>query len=141
MGATSMSTSFSSPPDFGSGGGGSPADSPSSPPDISNYAKFLAQSFSLIDTNDAAVNDTNLYNACLGFGNDTNTYPVLQIAQYQPGCLVLKASHFDYSSESRDFCVVVCDKLDTPLFKNMDIYAPTNNVQNGGWLVQGSVPS
>ena len=100
----------------------------------------MAQSFSLIDTNDAAVNDTNLFNACVAFGNDTNTYPVLQIAQYQPGCLVIKASHFDYSSDTRDFCIVVCDKLDTPLFKNMDIYAPSNNVENGGWLVQGSVP-
>ena len=53
MRAMSMSTSFSSPPDFGSGGGDSPADSPWSPPDISNYAKFMAQAFSMIDTNDA----------------------------------------------------------------------------------------
>ena len=135
-----MSTSLSSPLGFGTDGGATPADSPYTPPDISNYAKFMAQSFSVIDTNDAAANDTNLYNACIGFA-DTNTTPLLQIAQYRPGCLVLKASHFDYSSESRDFCVVVCDKLETPLFKNMNLYAPSNNVQNGGWLVQGSVPA
>jgi len=122
---------------FGSGGA-SPEDQTDPPPDISNYAKFVAQSFSLIDTN--SVTDTNLYNACAGF-SDTNTTPLLQIAQYEPGCLVIKASHFDYSSESRNFCVVVCDKLETPLYKNMDLFAPSNNVQNGGWLVQGSVPA
>ena len=142
-GRTSMRTmaAMSLNPSPGGSGDFSPAYSPSTPPDISNYAKFMAQSFSVIDTNDAAANDINLYNACVAFGDDTNTYPVLQIAQYQSGCLVLKASHFDYSSEARDFAVVVCDKLDTPLFKNMDIYAPSNNVQNGGWLVQGSVPA
>lgn len=122
---------------FGSGGA-SPKDETNPPPDISNYAKYVAQSFSLIDTN--SVTDTNLYNACAGF-SDTNTTPLLQIAQYEPGCLVIKASHFDYSSESRNFCVVVCDKLDTPLYKNMDLIVPSNNVENGGWLVQGSVPA
>jgi hypothetical protein len=145
MSAMSMSASsntssgVSLPPGISFGGGGtSPADSPQPPPDISNYAKFLAQSFSVIDTN--SVTDTNLYNACAGF-RDTNTTPLLQIVQYEPGCLVIKASHFDYSSDSRNFCVVVCDKLDTPLYKNMDLFAPSNNVQNGGWLVQGSVPA
>ena len=78
--------------------------------------------------------------ACVAFGNDTNTYPVLQIAQYQPGCPAIKASHFDYSAETRNFCIVVCDKLDTPLFKTIDLSSPSNNVGNGGWLVQGSVP-
>jgi hypothetical protein len=136
---SSASSGVSLPPGVNFGGGGaSPADSPQPPPDISNYAKFLAQSFSVIDTN--SVTDTNLYNACAGF-NDTNTAPLLQIAQYEPGCLVIKASHFDYSSESRNFCVVVCDKVNTPLYKNMDLFAPANNVENGGWLVQGSVPA
>ena len=138
MNAMSLNSLSGGPGDFSPAD--SPSDSPSAPPDISNYAKFMAQSFSVIDTNDAAANDSNLYNACVAFGDDTNTFPVLQISQYRPGCLLLKASHFDYSSESRDFCVVVCDKLETPLFKNMDIYAPSNNLQNGGWLVQGSVP-
>lgn len=123
----------------------SPNDSTSgdsiAPPDISNYLKYMAQSFSVVDTNDAAANDTNLYNALLAFGDDTNTAPTLQIATYQPGCLILKASHFDYSSETRDFCLVVGDKVETPLFKNIDISHPTNNIQNGGWLVQGSVPA
>jgi len=134
---------LSSPPgpgDFGTNDDYGDSDY-SAPPDISNYAKYMAQSFSVIDTNNAAANDTNLYNACVAFGDDTNTVPVLQIAQYQPGCLLLKASHFDYSAETRDFCVVVCDKVETPLFKSIDIYAPSNNIQNGGWLVQGSVPA
>ncbi|MDR3562004.1 MAG: hypothetical protein P4N59_11300 [Negativicutes bacterium] len=136
-----MSTSegsLSGPIDFGPGDS-SPADSPYTPPDISNYAKFMAQSFSVIDTNDPSI-DPALLNACAGF-SDTSSDPTLQIAQYAPGCLVMKASHFDYSSEPRNFAVVVCDKLDTPLFKSIDLFAPSNNVQNGGWLVQGSVPS
>jgi len=140
-GSTMQATSLSSP--LGPGDfspADSPGDSPNDPPDISNYLKYMAQSFSVIDTNDAAANDTNLYNACVAFGDDTNTVPVLQIVQYQPGCLLLKASHFDYSAETRDFCGAVCDKMEMPLFKNIDLYAPSNNIQNGGWLVQGSVP-
>ena len=125
--------------DFGANGGNDPGGS-DTPPDISNYQKYMEQSFAVIDTNDAAANDTNLFNACLAFGDDTNTVPTLEIAQYSPGCLVIKASHFDYSSETRDFCLVVCDKVETPLFKNIDLSNPSNNVQNGGWLVQGSVP-
>ena len=84
----------------------------------------MGQSFSVINTNDAAANDINLYNALLAFGDDTNTAPTLQIATYQPGCLILKASHFDYSSETRDFCLLVGDKLEIPLFKNIDIRIP-----------------
>jgi hypothetical protein len=109
-------------------------------PDISNYLKYQAQSFLVIDTNSVAANDTNLYNALLGFADDTNTAPTLQILPYGDHCLLLKASHFDYSSEMRDFCLVVCDKLETPLFKSIDLSNPANNIQNGGWLVQGSVP-
>jgi len=140
-GSTMQATSLSSPlgPDDFSPAD-SPGDSPSDPPDISNYLKYMAQSFSVIDTNAAAANDTNLYNACVALGDDTNTVPLLQIVQYQSGCLLLKASHFDYTAETRDFCVVVCDKMEMPLFKNIDLYAPSNNIQNGGWLVQGSVP-
>jgi hypothetical protein len=108
-------------------------------PDISNYQKYMAQSFTVVDTNDAAVNNPALYNACAAFANDTNGNPVLQIAPLGRGTLVMKASHFNYSGESRNFCVVVCDKLDTPLYKAIDLYAPSNNVENGGWLVQGSV--
>jgi hypothetical protein len=137
--STSSGVSLPSGINFGSGGA-TPADSPQPPPDISNYAKFMAQAFSVLDTNLSDGIDTNLYNACAAF-TDTNTAPTLQISQYKPGVLLLKASHFDYSSESRNFSLVVCDKLDTPLLKNIDISNPANDVGNGGWLVEGSVPS
>lgn len=137
--SSSTSSGVSLPPGINLGGGGaSPADSPQPPPDISNYAKFAAQSVLVLDTNVVVTSETNLYNVCAAF-TDTNTWPTLQIAPYQNNCLIVKASHFDYSSETRDFCLVVGDKLETPLFKQMDISNPSNNVQNGGWLVQGSI--
>jgi len=125
---------------FPGGGGGGGTNTYAPPPDISNYLKYQAQTFAVIDTNAVVATDTNLYHACVAF-TDTNTNPTLQISQYQPGCLLLKASHFDYSAETRDFCLVVCDKVETPLFKAIDLSNPTNNIQNGGWLVQGSVPA
>lgn len=139
-GSTLLVTSQNSPldpNDFGTNDSSGGSDY-SAPPDISNYAKYAAQSFSVIDTNDAAVNDTNLYSACATF-TDTNTDPLLQIVQYQPGCLLLKASHFDYSAETRNFAIVVCDKVETPIFKTLDLQNPSNNISNGGWLLQGSV--
>jgi|GEM_PF-1039476 len=108
------------------------------PPDIPNFAKYVGQSFSVIDTNVAAVNDTNLYNALSSFPDTTNTSPTLQILPYQSDCLLFKASHFDYSGEtSRDFCLVVGDDLAAPLFKSIDL---SNVNTNNGWLVQGSIP-
>ncbi len=108
--------------------------------EVSNYAKYTTQAFLLLNTNAVAINDTNLYNALLAFGDDTNTSPKLQIATYQQGILLIKASHFDYSSESRNFGIAVCDKVETPLFKTLDLQNPSNNIQYGGWLLQGSVP-
>jgi hypothetical protein len=136
MSMSAMSASVSSPPGLPAGGG-TPADSPQPPPDISNYAKYAAQAFLIIDTNDPTI-DTNLFNACAAF-HDTNSNPFLQIVQYRPGCLLMKACHFDYSADTRNFALVVCDKLNTPLYKNINISNPAANVQNGGWLVQGSV--
>jgi len=40
---------------------------------------FFQQVFSVVDTNAAALNDTNLYNELLSFPTDTNTGPDLQI--------------------------------------------------------------
>ena len=140
MSTSSASSGVSLPPGINFGGGGaSPADSPQPPPDISNYAKYAAQAFLIISTNDPNL-DTNVFNACMAF-NDTSPNPQLQVIQYQPGILLFKASHFDYSAETRNFALAVCDRLDTPLYKNLDISNPSNNVQNGGWLVQGSVPA
>ena len=108
--------------------------------DLSNYQKYKAQSFSVIDTNFAAGNDTNLYNALLSFPNDTNALPTLQIMPYKSGNLLVKANHFDYSGETtRDFALIVNDTIDCPLFKTIDLVNSTNNNQNG-WLLQGSVP-
>ena len=128
------------PPGGGGGGGGTNTFSP--PPNISNYLKFQAQSFIVLDTNAVASTDTNLYNAVSSFANVVGANPALQVMPYQGNCLLFKASHFDYSAEStRDFCLAVCDKVETPLFKNMDLSNPSNNIQNGGWLAQGTVPA
>src|SRR5882724_12943929 len=92
-----------------------------SPPDISNYLKYQAQSFLVLDTNAVAGSDTNLFNILAAFPDDSGTNPILQVVPYGANCLLFKASHFDYSGEStRDFCLAVGDKVETPLFKNID---------------------
>ena len=126
------------PPGGGGGGGGTNIYSP--PPDISNYLKYRAQSFLVLDTNAVASTDTNLFNALASFSDDAGTNPVLQVMPYQDHCLLFKASHFDYSGETaRDFCLAVCDKVETPLYKTFNLVTASNNVQNGGWLAQGTV--
>jgi hypothetical protein len=86
------------PPDPGGGGGS--GDPPPPPPNIPNYQKFIGQAFTVIDTNNAAANDTNLYNVCISFADDTNTAPTLQIEQYGSNAVIIKANHFDYSTET-----------------------------------------
>src|ERR1035437_6729609 len=133
--AMSMSSSPPSPGDGDSGGG----DPPTPPPNIPNYAKFMAQTFSLLDTNAVAQMDTNLYNVVISFPNDTNTGATLQIARYQANTIIIKANHFDYSAETvRDFALLVCDKVETPTWKSIDV--STSNSQDG-WVIQGTVPS
>ena len=106
---------------------------------IPNYQKYIGQVFSVINTNDAAYNDTNLFNALLAFSDDTNTTPILQILPYKSNCLLLKASHFDYSGENaRDFALVVNDKVEVPLYRTVD--ASTVLTNQNGWLIQGTVP-
>jgi hypothetical protein len=99
----------------------------------------MEQTFSVIDTNDAAANDTNLYNACISFPDDTNTVGTLQIARYGADGIIIKANHFDYSSETSDFALVICDSVDKPLWKNIDLFGSSNT--QDGWLIQGSVPN
>jgi hypothetical protein len=134
--ATSLTaTALTSGPTLpGSGGGTTNVIVP--PPNISNYAKYAAQAFDVITTNSST--DPALLSACAAF-HDTSTNPLLQMVEYRPGCLAFKASHFDYSSETRSLCLVVCDTVNAPLYRNMDLYQPSNNIENGGWLVQGSV--
>jgi hypothetical protein len=113
------------------GGGGGSASQP--------CGGLIEQGFSLIDTNDAAENDTNLYNALLTFPADTNIGPDLQIMRYVNNSILIKANHFDYSSDSRDFALVVCDSVALPVWKTVNL-SNTTNVQDG-WLVQGIVPN
>jgi len=134
----SMMVLTDDPPLPGGDDGGGSWDPPPPPPDLRNSEKFAAQAFSLIDTNDAAANDTNLYNACLSFAADTNSGPTLQIARYGGNAVIVKANRFDYSAETqRDFALLVCDSAETPIWKSIAV--STTNSQDG-WLVQGSVP-
>jgi hypothetical protein len=107
---------------------------------IRNYQKFMGQAFGLIDTNSPAANDTNLYNVCVSFPSATNTLSILQILPYGTDAVVIKASHFDYSSETgRDFALLVCDDAAKPVWKNID-FAGASDAEDG-WLVQGTVPN
>ena len=104
-----------------------------------NYTKFANQVLSTIDTNSAAANNTNLYHICTSIPNDAGTTPKLQIARYGTNAIVIKASHFNYSGESRDFALLVCDKLETPIWKKID-FAGASDSQDG-WLVQATIPN
>ncbi len=105
-----------------------------------NYEKFMNQTFSVIDTNAAAQVDTNLYAACESFPEYTGTDPYLQIKAYGDDAVLIKASHFDYSAETaRDFALLICDKVETPVWKNIDFLGASDS--QDGWLVQGSVPN
>lgn len=116
-------------------GGGDP---PPPPPDIPNYQKFMGQAFSVIDTNDAAMNDTNLYRACISFPDDTSTVGTLQIARYGSNAVIVKANHFDYSAETaRDFALLVCDNVARPTWKSIDLSGSSDS--QDGWLIQGLV--
>ena len=119
------------------GGGGTPGDPPTPPPDIPNYQKFMGHLFSVINTNAASLNDTNVYNACLAFPEDTNTAGVLQVARYGTNALLIRASHFDYSAETRDFALLICDRVDRPIWKSIDLSGSSDT--QDGWLIQGLV--
>ena len=125
------------PGDGGSGGGTGSSDP--EVPQVRNYQKFMAQSFSILDTNDVAANDTNLYHALISFPADTNTGPHLQIMRYGTNTALIQANHFDYSAETRDFALLVCDSVDKPLWKSIDLHGASD--AQDGWLVQGNVPN
>jgi hypothetical protein len=110
------------------------------PPDIRNYAKYGAQIFSLLDTNDLALGtDTNLYNACAAMPVDTNTIPMLFIQPYGQNAVIIRADNFDYSQTNTDFALLVCDNVATPTWKAID-FGGASDAQDG-WLVQGTVPN
>jgi hypothetical protein len=106
--------------------------------DISNHEKFAAHAFTLLDTNSVATNNPALYTLCTNFPTVEGSLPVLQVVPLGADALVFKASHFDYSSEiDRDFALIVCDKVETPVWK--EVYL-SNSTNSQGWLVQGLVP-
>lgn len=119
-------------PQGGSGGSGSGL---SSQP----CAGLSQQVFSLLVTNDVAENDTNLYNALLNFPSDTNSAPDLQVMLYGGDNLLIRANHFDYSEDTRDWALIVCDSPVLPVWKNIEYSASQTN--QDGWLIQGSVPN
>src|SRR5882757_5637519 len=94
-------------PNPGDGGGGT--NGPAAAPDPRrNAVKYMNQTFGLIDTNNAAQTDSNLYNACLSFPA-TGAGARLQIESYGSNAIIIKASGFDFSAESnRDFALVIC---------------------------------
>jgi hypothetical protein len=124
------------PPDGGGNGGSGSGGA--SPDPRRNYQKFKNQSFSLINTNTAALNDTNLYKVCASFFANTNTVPNFQIAAYGANAVVIKANHFNYSAETQDFALLVCDSLGSPVWKSVDFLGASDS--QDGWLVQGLVP-
>jgi hypothetical protein len=104
-----------------------------------NYVKFMAHEFTMIDTNQTAQVDTNLYEALLSFPPDTNSGPNLQVLLYGTNTLLIKANQFDYSAETnRDFALLICDKVETPIWKAIDFLGASD--AEDGWLVQGTVP-
>lgn len=140
MSATTMATI--SLPDPGDGGDDGDTNSVPIGPDpadlVRNFAKFAHQTCTLIDTNSAAYADTNLYNAVISFPPDSQQYAHLQILAYTANAVIIKANHFDYSSETRNFALLIVDKVSRPTWKNVDLSGSTDS--EDGWLVQGTVP-
>jgi hypothetical protein len=116
-------------PQGGGAGGGSSGPCPG----------FAQEVFSLLDTNDVASVDTNLYNELVLFPPDTSAGPNLQIMLYQKNVILIKANHFDYSADTRDFGLVICDSPTLPLWRNFNV-SPPQNAQDG-WLLAGTVPN
>jgi hypothetical protein len=99
-----------------------------------NYIKYQNQVFTFLDTNAVAGTNAGLYQACIGF-KPANAGPTIQ-AQPFGNALLIKASHFDYSAETtRDFSLLVCDKAETPTWKQFTNFYDSRD----GWLVQGTV--
>ncbi len=138
MGVMLGQSSFAQPTPGGGGGGTN--SSGGSINTNRNYIKFMNQVFSLIDTNAVAQTDTNLYNALIAFPNTTDTNSTLQVASYGENSIVIKANHFNYLTETdRDFALLICDKVETPVWKNISLSDTTNS--QDGWLAQGTVPN
>jgi hypothetical protein len=120
------------PPPPGGGGNGT---NPPVRTNIVNPAKYFAQYFSLLDTNVVASSNTNLYRCITNFP-PASAGPTLQIKLFGTNCAVVKANHFNYSAETRDFALLICDSPARALWKNVSLTAQDTN---DGWLVEGTV--
>lgn len=123
----------SQPPPPGGGGYGT---NPPPVPQIDtrrNLVKFANQAFGVLNTND--VNPT-LYALCRSFPASP-TGPNLQIKNYGANAVVIRANHFDYSNESRDFALLVNDNVGAPVWKTVDLLGSSDS--QDGWLIQGIV--
>jgi hypothetical protein len=116
------------------GGGGSGTNTPPRP-NIVNPAKYATQFFSLLDTNAVAASNTNLYRCITNFP-PASTGPTLQVKAFGANCIVVKANHFNYSAETRDFALLICDNPARAIWKNLSL---TSRDTNDGWLVEGTV--
>jgi hypothetical protein len=132
-----LRSSVTLPPPPGGGGLGTPPPPP--PPDARRtYQKFALQTFTLLDTNIVWA-DASLSNACRLFPADTHTYPTLQIRRYGQNMVLIKANHFDYSLEDRNFALLVTDQVGAPVWRSVDLLRDSDS--QDGWLVQGAVQS
>ncbi len=126
-------------PGGGSGGGGTTNSGPL-PDTRRNVAKYMDTVFTfLIDTNDVAGGNPQLYNVLASMPQSTNFAANLQIAPYGTNSVVIKANHFDYSADYRDFALIICDRLDAPIWKAIDLAGASDSVD--GWLIEGTVPN
>lgn len=142
MASGSMMTADSSDPLDPSGGGSTNTPPPAPPaPNIRNYAKYGAQVFSLLDTNALAnegdTGDSNLAYACGAINGPTNDLPWLTVQRYGANAVIIRADNFDYSQTNADFALLICDKVNTPIWKTVD-FSHASDAQDG-WLVQGTV--
>jgi hypothetical protein len=113
---------------------------PPPPDNRPNLIKYMDHGFSVVNTNEVLGDgDTNFYNALAAMPNDTGTNPVL-VASIYGNSILVKAMHFDYSAESRDFCLVISDNPGDPLYKSVDfVHTPSQTDSQNGWVIQGSV--
>lgn len=63
--------------------------------------------------------------------------PWLTIRPYGPNAVVIRADNFDYSQTNANFALLVCDKVNTPIWKAIDFNGASD--AQDGWLVQGLV--
>jgi hypothetical protein len=111
---------------------------PTPPPDIRNYAKYGAQFAALLDTNslanDGDTGDSNLAYSCGAINGPTNGLPWLTIKSYGADGIIIRADNFDYSQTNAQLALLVCDKVNTPIWKVVDFNGASD--AQDGWLVQ-----